>query len=89
MLPQLLRVISQAVTLSAPDADQCAQAFQPLNLKKNTVVEWAGEVPRHLYWGFSLQRDTVGEFIFKPLLEALIAQKRPDGSGPTAPRLTS
>ncbi len=41
------------------------------------------------YKGFFLQTDTVGEFIFKPLLEALIARKRPDGSGLTALRLTS
>jgi hypothetical protein len=33
--------------------------------------------------------DTVGEFIFRPLPAELIARRRPDGSGLTAPRLTS
>ena len=50
MLAKLLAVIAQTVALSPADIALCEQHFQPLALKKNTVVAAAGEVPRYLFF---------------------------------------
>ena len=50
MLTKFLDVVSRTTTLQAPDVELCAQAFQPLSLKKNIAVAAAGAVPQHLYF---------------------------------------
>lgn len=50
MLTDLFAVISRTVELSAADEARCARYFEPLTLKKNTLVAAAGQVPLHLYF---------------------------------------
>jgi len=50
MLSNLLAVISQTTVLDGADIALCARYFQPLALKKNTVVAAVGEVPHQLYF---------------------------------------
>ncbi|GAA4361914.1 Crp/Fnr family transcriptional regulator [Hymenobacter saemangeumensis] len=50
MLPQLLDLISRSGNLSPADIALCERYFQPLAVKKNTVVQAAGTVPQYLYF---------------------------------------
>lgn len=50
MLEQLLKLISQNVTLSDNDKELCGQYFEPVLLPKNRVIEEEGKIPKHLYF---------------------------------------
>ncbi|UOX34001.1 Crp/Fnr family transcriptional regulator [Flavobacterium sediminilitoris] len=47
---QLLKLISQNVTLSDNDSDWCRQYFEPVFLPKNKVIEEEKKIPKYLYF---------------------------------------
>jgi CRP/FNR family transcriptional regulator, anaerobic regulatory protein len=50
MLPALLAALARFGPVHATDETACRHYFKPLALRKNTVLEAAGQVPRHLYF---------------------------------------
>lgn len=47
---QLLKLISQNVTLSENDGQLCVQYFEPVLFPKNRVIEEEGKTPAYLYF---------------------------------------
>ena len=50
MHSQLLKLISQNVTLSDNDKELCVQYFEPVLFPKNRVIEEEGKTPKYLYF---------------------------------------
>jgi CRP-like cAMP-binding protein len=47
---QLIKLISQSVTLSDKDKELCGQYFEPALFPKNRVIEEEGKIPKYLYF---------------------------------------
>jgi CRP-like cAMP-binding protein len=50
MHEQLLKLISQNITLSDNDKKLCGQYFEPVLFPKNRVIEEEGKIPKYLYF---------------------------------------
>lgn len=50
---QLLKLISQNVTLSDNDIELCGRYFEPVLFPKNRVIEEEGKIPKYLYFVIS------------------------------------